>query len=118
LKEKNQPLHFTQIAHLIDEYKLGKKKAHPQTVHNELIKDDRFVLIGRGIYALAEWGYSEGTIKDVIKEILAKSDRPLEKEEILKEVFRIRKVKKATVMINLNNSSIFEKRDNSYTIKR
>lgn len=118
LKEKKQPLHFGEIAGLIDEYKLGKKKAHPQTVHNELIKDRRFVLIGRGIYALAEWGYSEGTIKDVIKEILEKSEKPLGKEEILEKVFKIRKVKKATVMINLNNGSIFEKNKNLYTVKK
>lgn len=118
LKEKKQPLHFTEIAKLIDSYKLGKKKAHPQTVHNELIKDSRFVLIGRGIYALAQWGYQEGTIKDVITNILEKSEKPLDKEEILKEVFRVRKVKKATIMINLNNSRIFEKHKDSYSIKR
>jgi len=117
LKEKRKPLHFTDIAKHIDEFKLGKKKAHPQTVHNELIKDDRFVLIGRGIYALSEWGYSEGTIKDVIRTILEKSDRPLPKEEILEEVFRVRKVKKTTVMINLNNSKVFEKHNDSYTLR-
>jgi DNA-directed RNA polymerase delta subunit len=117
LKETQKPLHFTKIAGLIDEYKLGSKKAHPQTVHNELIKDDRFVLIGRGIYALAEWGYFEGTIKDVLKEILEKSQKPLDKEEILSEVLKIRKVKKNTVLINLNNEQMFERRDNRYTLR-
>lgn len=118
LKEKKSPLHFTKIAELIDEYALGKKKAHPQTVHNELIKDGRFVLIGRGIYALSEWGYSEGTIKDVLKNILEDSARPLDKEEILERVFKVRKVKKATVMINLNNSNLFERNKNTYTVKK
>jgi DNA-directed RNA polymerase delta subunit len=118
LKETRKPLHFTRIAELIDVHKLGSKKAHPQTVHNELIKDDRFVLIGRGIYALSEWGYFEGTIKDVLKDILEKSRTPLDKEEILSEVLKVRKVKKNTVLINLNNEHMFERRDNRYTLRR
>jgi DNA-directed RNA polymerase delta subunit len=118
LKETKKPLHFTQIALLIDEYKLGKKKSHPQTVHNELIKDNRFVLIGRGIYALKQWGYKEGTIKEVLKDILEKSDKPLHKDKIISEVMKIRKVKKTTVMINLNNRRIFEKKEDSYSVKK
>lgn len=118
LKEKNKPLHFTEISKLIDEYKLGKKKAHPQTVHNELIKDGRFVLVGRGIYALKEWGFKKGTIKDVLEEILRKSEKAMTKEEILDEVMKIRKVKKATVLINLNNSKVFAKENNLYRIKK
>lgn len=117
LREKKKPLHFTEIAALIDKYNLGKKKAHPQTVHNELIKDSRFVLIGRGIYAMREWGYQEGTIKDVLLDILEKKARPMAKEDIIKEVLKIRKVKKTTIMINLNNSKFFRKVDNLYTVK-
>lgn len=118
LKETKKPLHFTEIAVLIDEYKLGKKKAHPQTVHNELIKDERFVLIGRGIYALRQWGYEEGTIKDVLKDILEKSGKPLHKNDIIAEVLKIRKVKKTTVMINLNNEMIFEKKEDLYSVRK
>lgn len=118
LKEKKKPLHFTEIAKLIDAYKLGKRQAHPQTVHNELIKDERFVLVGRGIYALKEWGYEAGTIKDVLEDILQKSQKPLNKDEILTEVLRQRKVKKATIMINLNNPKIFTKEHNLYTLKK
>jgi DNA-directed RNA polymerase delta subunit len=117
LKERNKPLHFVEIAEHIDKYQLSKKKAHPQTVHNELIKDDRFVLIGRGIYALKEWGYQEGTVKDILKDILKKSKKPLTKDEILEQVFKMRKVKKSTVMINLNNSLHFMKEKNQYSIK-
>jgi hypothetical protein len=87
-------------------------------VHNELIKDSRFVLIGRGIYAMREWGYQEGTIKNVIKDILSKSEKPLGKEEILEKVMKIRKVKKATVMINLNNKREFAKNNGLYCIKK
>jgi hypothetical protein len=118
LKEKREPLHFTEIAKFIDQHGLSKRKAHPQTVHNELIKDERFVLVGRGIYALKEWGYKRGTIQEVLHDILGKSQKSLTKEEILKEVMKLRKVKKATVMINLNNSKIFEKANNVYTLKK
>ena len=118
LKENKKPLHFTEIAKLIDKYKLGKRKAHPQTVHNELIKDDRFVLIGRGIYALKEWGYFEGTIREVLENILKKSPKPLTKEEILDKVLKMRLVKKTTVMINLNNSKIFQKQRDLYSVKK
>jgi len=52
LKKAGTPLHFKKIAFLVN--KLNKKQAHPATVHNELIKDSRFVLVGRGTYALKE----------------------------------------------------------------
>lgn len=118
LKEKNKPLHFTEIAKFIDEYGLGKKKAHVQTVHNELIKNEHFVLIGRGIYALREWGYSKGTIKDVLEELFKKSQRSLSKEEIMKEVSKVRQVKKTTILINLNNEKFFAKQNNLYSIRK
>ncbi len=118
LKEKGQPLHFSQIARLIDEHKLGKRKAHPQTIHNELIKNEQFVLIGRGIYALKEWGYSKGTVKDVLKRILVESPKALAKEEILDQVLKVRKVKKTTILINLNDEKIFAKENNRYLVKK
>lgn len=117
LKEENRPLHFTEIAKLIDKHGLSKRKAHPQTIHNELIKDGKFVLIGRGIYALREWGYSEGTIRDVIAGILKELNRPAKKEEILEKVFKAREVKKTTVMINLNNRKFFRKEGELYALK-
>ena len=103
LSEIRKPLHFREIAKYIDIHKLSKKKAHPQTVHNELIKDSRFVLIGRGIYALSEWGYQKGTVKDVLKNILQNSKEPMNKDDILNKVFELRQVKKSTIIINLNN---------------
>ena len=118
LKESQKPMHFRQIAQLIDKYKLGKRKAHPQTVHNELIKDNRFVLIGRGIYALREWGYFKGTTKEVLKRILAKNKRPLEKDKILQEILKVRKVKKTTIMINLNDRQVFQKKGEFYQLKK
>lgn len=118
LKERKTPLHFTDIAKLIDESGISKRKSHPQTVHNELIKDDRFVLIGRGIYALREWGYAPGAIKDVLEEILKKAGQPMAKEEIMQEVAKVRQVKKTTIMINLNNSANFKKQNNKYFLNK
>ncbi|KKQ62740.1 MAG: sigma-70 region 4 domain protein [Parcubacteria group bacterium GW2011_GWC1_38_22] len=117
LKEAGIPLHFRDIAKKIDQYHLNKKGTHPQTVHNELIKDKNFVLVGRGIYALVEWGYKKGTVKDVIEEILKKSSKPLNRDEILKKVLDIRHVKKSTIVINLNN--YFSKtKEGVYSIKK
>ena len=118
LKEHKRPLHFTEIADLIDKYELSKRGAHPQTVHNELIKDERFVLVGRGIYALAEWGYFSGTIKDIIEVILKKSGRPMKKDEVMAEVLKMRRVKKTTIMINLNNRKFFKKEGEFYRLKK
>jgi len=117
LKEKGEPLHFTEIARLIDQHNLGKRKSHPQTVHNELIKDERFVLIGRGTYALSEWGFEKGTVRDVLIEIL-KKENSLHRDEIVRKVMEARKVKKSTIMINLNNPQYFEKKQEFYLLKK
>ena len=55
LKHTGKAMHFRDIAKAIDEYGLNinGKATHPQTVHNELIKDNRFVLISRGTYDLS-----------------------------------------------------------------
>jgi DNA-directed RNA polymerase delta subunit len=118
LKETGKPLHFREIASLVDKYKLNKKKTtHPQTVHNELIRDKRFVLVGRGIYALSQWGYKQGTVKEVIEDILKKNNHPMEREEIMGKILSVRKVKKSTVLINLNN--FFQKvGKGQYSIKK
>ncbi len=117
LKEAGNPLHFRDIAKKIDQYHLNKKKTHAQTVHNELIKDKNFVLVGRGIYALVEWGYEKGTVKDVIEEILKKTEKPLSREEILTKVLEIRHVKKSTIVINLNNY-FAKSKTGTYAIKK
>ncbi len=103
LKETGHPLHFTKIAELMDIHKLNKRKTHAQTVHNELIKDKRFVLVGRGTYALSEWGYKQGTVRELVEDILKKNVAPMRRDEILKKILDMRQVKKSTVVINLNN---------------
>jgi hypothetical protein len=109
-KSKNKnPLHFTEITNRVNEVWVGKRKANKQTVHNELIKDKRFVLVGRGIYALREWGYEPGTVLDVIREVLKKRGSEVEQDDIIEEVLKKRQVRKNTIMLNLHNKKYFEK---------
>ena len=117
LETKKEPMHFSEIAKEIASSSFKRKNVTIQAIHNELIKDDRFVLIGRGIYALSSWGYKKGTISDIIKSILEKSDQPLSREEIVKQVLKVRKVKETTILLNLQNKTLFKKVDkNSYTL--
>jgi DNA-directed RNA polymerase delta subunit len=109
LKKTNKPLHFTQVAKEIEKSGLAKKSAHPQTVHNELIKDNRFVLVGRGTYALTDWGFAPGTIKDVIIKVIDQQKKPLSKEEIISAVLNQRQVKENTILLNLQNRKTFKK---------
>lgn len=99
MRRHGSPMHFKEVSKSIA--LLFKKKAHPATCHNELIKDKRFVLVGRGLYALRDWGYKEGVVRDVIAEIL-KRDGPLTKQEIFERVKRERYVKENTILVNLH----------------
>lgn len=117
LESKKQPMHFSDIAKEIKESQFKRKNVTVQAIHNELIKDPRFILIGRGIYALSSWGYKKGTILDIITSILEKSDAPLTREEIVKQVLKVRKVKETTILLNLQNKKNFKKVDkNLYTL--
>ncbi len=111
LKKEKKPLHFRELANLIEERL--QKPVEIGTLHNELIKNQNFVLIGRGIYALREWGYKEGTVRDIIKQLL-KERGALLKEEIIKEVKTQRMVKESTIILNLQ---YFKKtKDGRYTL--
>jgi len=111
-KKEKKPLHFTQVAELINQAAFEGRQAHPQTVHNELIKDPRFILVGRGIYALADWGYEPGTVSDVLVSTLKNVEGGLTKEEIIKIVRAKRLVKENTIILNLQNKKVFKKIDN------
>ncbi|HVS80063.1 MAG TPA: sigma factor-like helix-turn-helix DNA-binding protein [Candidatus Paceibacterota bacterium] len=106
IRKHGSPIHFKEVAKAIEQY--FNKKAHVATTHNELIKDPRFVLVGRGLYALAEWGYISGVVKDVIKKILDKNG-PLTKDEIIDKVLKERYVKENTIVVNLQNPKYFRK---------
>ncbi|MEK7176190.1 MAG: hypothetical protein AAB695_02330, partial [Patescibacteria group bacterium] len=112
VKRHGEPMHFSEVAQAIGT--LFSKKAHIATTHNELIKDPRFVLVGRGLYALSEWGYMSGVVKDVIRKIIEK-EGPLTREKIVEKVLKERYVKENTILVNLQNSKYFKKdKDNHY----
>lgn len=112
LKKEKKPLHFKEIAKiangLIKEQALSKRIV-VETLHNELIRDPKFILVGRGTYALKEWGYSEGTVKDIIYQILKKENTPQTKEEIIRKVKAQRMVKVSTILLNLSDREYFLK---------
>jgi DNA-directed RNA polymerase delta subunit len=116
LRKHKKPLHFSEISKNIEDLNNGKSVTK-QAVHNELIRDERFVLIGRGIYALKEWGYSEGFVEDVIEDVLAEAGKPLHKDEIIQEVLKKRIVKETTILLNLQKGKFTRVARATYTLK-
>ncbi|MBI4118573.1 MAG: hypothetical protein HY455_03505 [Parcubacteria group bacterium] len=107
IRRHGSPLHFTEVAKAIE--KLFGRSAHVATCHNELIKDKkRFVLVGRGLYGLSEWGYSNGIVRDIICRILGEEEC-LSREELVERVLKERYVKENTVVVNLQNKKYFKK---------
>ncbi|MFZ2252913.1 MAG: sigma factor-like helix-turn-helix DNA-binding protein [Minisyncoccia bacterium] len=106
VKRHGSPMHFKEVAQSIKD--LFSKKAHIATTHNELIKDKRFILVGRGLYALSEWGYSAGVVKDVLRDIL-NTHGPLTRDEIIDKVRKERYVKDNTIIVNLQDTALFKK---------
>lgn len=116
LKKSTKPLHFVEIANRINEMKFDEKIAYPPTVHNELILDEKYVLVGRGMYALREWGYKPGNVSDVIEDILAEHG-PLTKSEVIARVLDRRNVKQSTIYLSLmNNPRIVKTTDGKYKL--
>ncbi len=109
MRQHGQPMHFSEVAQQINQ--IFGRKAHVATTHNELIKDPRFVLVGRGLYALADWGYVEGVVRDVIRNILEHEGTPLSKSEIIERVKRERYVKDNTIAVNLQDTNLFRQLD-------
>ncbi|MCX6758051.1 MAG: HTH domain-containing protein [Candidatus Nomurabacteria bacterium] len=106
MRKHGSPMHFKEVADAIT-HTFGKK-THYATCHNELIKDSRFVLVGRGMYALAEWGYKTGIAREVIRDII-KKEGPISKEDVVEKVMKERYFKKNTILVNLQNPKYFKK---------
>lgn len=104
-----KPLHFSEIAKAIKTSDFKRKNVTTQAIHNELIKDKRFVLIGRGIYALQEWGYSRGTVSEIIANVLKDAGEPLHRDEIVRRVLKSRRVKETTILLNLQSKPEFKR---------
>lgn len=109
LEENGKPMHFSDIADAIKASEFKRKDVTTQAIHNELIKDKRFVLIGRGIYALDSWGFSQGTVADIIADILKKEGKPLHRDEIVRRVLKHRQVKETTILLNLQGKPQFKR---------
>jgi len=109
LAKNGKPMHFSQIAGSIKDSSFKRKDVTTQAIHNELIKDSRFVLIGRGIYALDTWGFDKGTVSDIIADVLKSSPEPLHRDEIVKRVLKSRQVKETTVLLNLQSKPQFKR---------
>lgn len=117
-KKEEKPLHFMAVTEKINKLGIYPLKALPQTVHNELIKDPRFVLVGRGTYALSEWGYKPGWVKDIISEVLRETKKPLSRDEIIEKVLSQRLVKVNTILLNLSNREYFSRtEEGKYTLR-
>lgn len=115
LKRHGNPMHFTEVASGIEI--LFKRETHPATTHNELIKDGRFVLVGRGLYALKEWGYEPGVVRDVIRGVIER-EGPLSRADIIDRVKRERYVKDATITVNLQNGAFTRMSDGRYALAK
>lgn len=114
IRRHGSPMHFTEVAKAITD--VFGKRAHIATCHNELIKDARFVLVGRGLYALSDWGYEGGVVKDVVRKVLGKYG-PLTKEEVIEKVLKERYVKENTILVNLQDARYFKKSpDGRFTV--
>lgn len=109
LQQHGKHMHFNEIAEAIKASDFKRKDVTTQAIHNELIKDRRFVLIGRGIYALKEWGYKKGTVSDIISEVLREAGEPLHRDEIVKRVLKSRYVKETTILLNLQGKDKFQR---------
>lgn len=116
-KKEKRPMHFVDLSNAISNYFGEAVKV--ATIHNELIRNNEFVLIGRGIYVLKEWGYKPGTVLDVIIDIFGKEKKPLSTEDIITKVLKTRKVKTSTIYMNLQNKQQIERVGrNLYQLKK
>lgn len=109
LEDNGKPMHFSDIAKAIKDSNFKRRNVTTQAIHNELIKDQRFVLIGRGIYALEGWGYIRGTVTDIIAKVLEDAVEPLHRDEIVKRVMSKRQVKETTILLNLQSKPQFKR---------
>jgi hypothetical protein len=110
LKKIQKPLHFKELA------KLCQIKEE-RTLHNALIRHDEFVLMGKGIYGLKEWGVYDGTTKDILIKILKEKGKSLSKEEILEELKKHKLVKPATIFAVLTSKEFKKDSQGKYTIE-
>lgn len=117
MRKHGKPMHFHEITKKINEIGFDHRQAYPPTVHNELILNKEYVLVGRGIYALREWGYKPGVVADVLVAILQEGQEPMSRDALIAKVLEQRLVKKNTVALALTNKNTFRRlADGRYTL--
>lgn len=106
-RKNKKPFHFIELTNEIVDY--FKESVKVATVHNELIRNNDFVLIWRWIYVLKEWGYKAWTVLDMIIDVLSKSEEPMSSDDIINRVLKVRKVKPTTIYMNLQNKKYIKR---------
>ncbi len=108
-KEVGKPMHFTEIVnHVLKDFEAKKMVTH-QAIHNELIRHDDFVLVGRGMYALQEWGMPSGTVCDLIRDVLVENGEPMKRQDIINAVLEKREIRVGTISLNLQKYPFFRR---------
>lgn len=109
MKEHKKPLHFTDIMNKITEEFPNRREVTPQASHNELIRHDEFVLLGRGLYGLKEWGMAAGTVCDLLRAVLTENGGTMKRKDIIEAVLAKRDVRTGTISLSLQKYPFFER---------
>jgi len=107
-KNHGKPMHFSEITTLVLNSE-NQKTVTPQAVHNELIRHDEFVLVGRGVYAIREWNLAAGTVCDILRSVFLENDHPLKRNEIIEKVLQKREIRVGTISLNLQKYPFFKR---------
>ena len=115
LRDAGKPLHFSEVTKRVSNVRSAE--CNSASCHNELVRNDHFVLVGRGLYALKEMGYKSGTIYDVIVEGLEKNG-PMTREEVLDYVLKRRHVQENSIILALYQKENFGRDNDKYFLKK
>jgi hypothetical protein len=107
LKREGKALHFATIMRRITEEFPNRRRVTPQASHNELIRHEEFVLVGRGLYGLREWGLAAGTVCDLIRDVLIENGEPMKRQDIISAVLAKRPVRLGTISLSLQKYPFF-----------
>ena len=123
LQERGSPLHFSEIAKIINhaELNLGKGKRITVTnLKNQLIVDSRFKPIGRsGIWSLSDWdNVATKTITQIMEDSFHESGKSLFVKEVYQYVIARRPdASLKSVSVYLSNTDVFLRVDkNQYAL--
>ncbi len=117
LKLENKPLHYLEIYRKLNQLQKiedelipisWRKNYRPNLIKNELIRNDFFSFLGKGVYGLQEWGLTPGSAKDLILEFLKKK-KIIHQEELWHLISSLRPIKKNSFLIYLKEMSLKNK---------